>query len=101
VKKLIVALILVVVLTVSFATPAFAGDGKGNMPGKADELGLWHGLWGALFRIAWGWHWGSGNGAHTHSGWGIGVSVRHAIFNIMDSEPPAHNWNGPEPEPPT
>jgi len=89
-KKLIVSLILVVLLTVTFAAPAFADED--NMPGKAAELGRWKGLWN-FFRIGWGW--GNGNGSPV--GWGIGVSIRHAIFNIMDGEPPAHNWNGPEP----
>ena len=39
-KKLLVALILGVILTATLATPAFAGDGNGNMPGKAGDT-LW------------------------------------------------------------
>ena len=39
-KKLIVAVILAVVLTATLATPAFAWDPPGNMPGKAGDT-LW------------------------------------------------------------
>ena len=88
-KKLLTSFIIVVVLITIFATPAFA-DSENNMPGKAADLGLWKGLWNSLYRIGWGWHMGNGN--DNQVGWGIGVSVRHAIFNIMDGEPPAHNW---------
>ena len=44
-KKLILALILAVVLTLTLATPAFAGppeDKPGNMPGKAADNLLEH-----------------------------------------------------------
>ena len=38
-KKLMISFILAVLLTATVVTPAFADDGKGNMPGKAAELG--------------------------------------------------------------
>ena len=91
-KRLLISLFLVLVLMVTFAAPICADSEKSNMPGKAADLGPWKGLWNFL-RIGQG----LGNGNGSPMAWGIGVSVRHAIFNIMNGEPPAHNWNGPEP----
>ena len=84
-KKLIVALILTIVLTLTLATPAFAGppedkQGPGNMPvGAEDALSgivtyvpgtYYHHMWISFAAIVWGnnsqgWHslWGNiGNG---------------------------------------
>lgn len=66
-KKLLVALILVTVLTVTLATPAFAGGGNGNMGGKnagtdPDDSSSWLrnpqgypiGLINGLLHVGWG-----------------------------------------------
>ena len=87
-KKLIVAVILAVVLTLTLATPAFADGGNGNMGGKNAGLGLWQGLSGAIRHIAWGW----GNGNGVPAGWGIYVATNHAISNIMGGDPPGQPW---------
>ncbi len=50
-KKLLISLLLAVVLTVTFVTPAFADSEKSRMPGKAAGLGDWLGLWNALYTI--------------------------------------------------
>ena len=58
-KKLLVALILAVVLTLTLATPAFAGppeDKPGNMPGKS-EGGLTNAYWSLVYG-SWGIGWG-------------------------------------------
>ena len=49
-KKLLISLLLAVVLIMTFTTPAFANDGKGNMPGQAADG--WQGLWNAFTIIA-------------------------------------------------
>ena len=87
-KKLIISLILAILLTATFITPAFADDGKGNMPGKAADLGLWHGLWNAVYRTyGWGVFMSGGNAAYN--------SVR-AIWVIYD-----YLIDGQTPEPPS
>ncbi len=53
-KKLLLIVILVIVMSLTFTAPAFADDGKGNMPGKAADLGLWLGLWNGFGRMGWG-----------------------------------------------
>lgn len=53
-KKLLVALILAVILSMTLATPAFAGDGNGNMPGKAGDMGYFRGLLNAWRSIGMG-----------------------------------------------
>ncbi len=50
-KKLLISLLLAVVLTVTFVTPAFADSEQSRMPGKAAGLGDWLGLWNALYTI--------------------------------------------------
>ena len=90
-KKLLVAVILAVVLTMTLATPAFAGppeDKPGNMPGKAADLGMWQGLWNGMGRTyGWGVEMSGGNAAY--------ASVR-AIWVIVDyliqGQPPEPPW---------
>ena len=90
-KKLALALILAVVLSLTIATPVFADDGQGNMPGKATDLGdNWKGLKGAIRRIGQGA--GYGNSPISWAGTGVYVSTNHAISNIMNGDPPGKPW---------
>ena len=87
-KRLILALILAVVLSLTIATPVFASDlPNGNMPGQSTSQGYWQGLNGAIKHIGSGL--GNGNGP---IGWipGIHVSVNHAIENVMDGDLPTN-----------
>ena len=61
-KKVLVALILAVVLTVTFATPAFAGDPPQKMPGgsmpEEGKAGLETAKVGITLGYPQGWLWG-------------------------------------------
>lgn len=87
-KKLILALILAVVLSLTIATPVLADDGQGNMPGVAASFPMedWKGLTGAIRRIGQGA--GYGNSPISWAGWGVYVSTNHAILSIMNGDPP-------------
>ena len=89
-RKLLVALILALILSLTFATPAFADDGKGNMPGKAGDLGNFRGLWNAFRCIGMGfWI----NGFYPPSQPCVGAWLRH--WDIRDGQPPAKpHWAG-------
>ena len=66
-KKLLVALLLSVILTMTFASPAFAGGPPDNNPGLEIEEGPgWYGLVsGALLGISNNWAPGVGMGRYT------------------------------------
>jgi len=89
-KKLALALILALVLTMIFSIPVLADDGQGNMPGKANDLGdNWKGLNGAIRRI------GVGSGKDQGKDPprfipGIHISVNHAIQNVMNGDLPTN-----------
>ena len=104
-KKLLVALILAVILTATLATPAFADEGKGNMPGNAGDLenplenpqGWICGLKNAMYyRLGWG-HWVSylmtGKWSNPAAyGW---AAKYHSFLHITSGEPPAKpHWAG-------
>ena len=100
-KKLLVALILSVILSMTFATPAFAGDGNGNMPGKAGDLenpqGWVCGLLNSLYHLAWG-PWmasmmsGGANTIPVAYGW---YAKAHSYYHIINGQPPAKpHWAG-------
>ena len=101
-KKLIVALILVLVLTVTLAAPVFAGEppqnkpGPGNMPDGAEDA-LWDVCFGTPWyavhhmRVAW---WGQiqGNtlqGAyHAHGPVTATYQLRAVLLGILPPWPP-------------
>ena len=66
-KKLLVALLLSVILTMTLATPAFAGGPPENNPGLEEEVGPgWYGLvLGAMLGIYNNWVPGVGMGMYT------------------------------------
>lgn len=75
-KKLLVALILAVILTMTFATPAFAGGPPENNPGLTTFGPGWYGLvLGAMLGISNNWVPGVGNGMYV-------------IFDLIKSGPP-------------
>ena len=78
-KKLLVALLLSVVLTMTFATPVFAGDPKGDMPDEGIA-----GLQKALPKIQWclagGFGWMNGQGLHrAYGSWLAYWQLRRAL----------------------
>ena len=85
-KKLLVALILAVVLTMTFATPAFAGDPKGDMPDEGIT-----GLEKALPNIRWcmagGFSW-MNNGQGLHRAYGSGMAWLHVGRALAQDCPP-------------
>ncbi len=91
-RKLLVALILSVILSMTFATPAFADDGKGNMPGNADDLEPWRGLKNALWHKAWGVVMSGGNAVF--NAWG----AVYRLHDVIAGQPPAKpGWaSGPK-----
>jgi len=75
-KKLLVALILAVVLTLTLATPAFAGGPPENNPGLKTYGPGWYGLvLGAMLGISNNWVPGVGNGMYV-------------ICHLVESGPP-------------
>ncbi len=103
-KKLLVALLLVVVLSLTLVTPAFADDGKGNMPGNSADLvnpqGWVCGLLNSLGHVGWG-PWIAGmmsGGANAYPaayGW---YAKAHSYYHIISGQPPAkpHWASGPK-----
>ncbi|MFC2013063.1 hypothetical protein ACFLUE_02110 [Chloroflexota bacterium] len=85
-RKLLMVLILVVALTLPGATPAFAGDGEGNMPGKATELGCWAGLWNALGHMGWGLVQSGGKAVFAAYG------AVHSHWSVINGQHPAKPW---------
>lgn len=96
-KKLALALILALVLTMIFSIPVLADDGQGNMPGVAASfpMGDWKGLTGAIRHIGQGG--GYGNSPISWAGNGVYVSTNHAILNIMEGDSPRKPWWAPAP----
>ena len=109
-KKLLIALLLSVILTATLATPAFAGDGNGNMGGK--NAGTLPPPWTNPLRNPQGWIVGLVNGLG-HLGWGPSVAglmsgdantiptaygwaaSSHSIYHILNGQPPAKpHWAG-------
>ncbi|MBA7476609.1 hypothetical protein ES707_11997 [subsurface metagenome] len=94
-KRLLVALILAVVLTLTLATPAFAGppedkpgpgnmpDGPGNMP-PSGRAGVSHGQ-DATVGNGWFWGWGSGQGRYYGPG-----HAKFVLGKILDGIP--YGW---------
>ena len=90
-KKQLVALFLAVVLTVTFATPAFAGDPKGDMPDEGIA-----GLEKALPNIRWcmagGFGWmnsqGPMNGQGLHRAYGSCIASLHVLRALAQDCPP-------------
>ena len=75
-RKLLVALILVVVLSLTFATPAFAGGPPENHPGLEAGSGPgWYGLCWAMVCIYQNWVPGVGMGMYT-------------MFHLTEEGPP-------------
>ena len=91
-KRLIISFILAVLLTVTFTAPAFAYDGKGNMPGSATNLPLWQGLINALWHKAWGVVMSQGNAVFNSYG------AVYRLYDVIAGQPPAKPWwaSGPK-----
>ena len=89
-KKLLLVLLLVAIMSLSLATPIFADEG--NMPGKATELGPRAGLWNALGHIGWGYIQSGGNAVIAAYG-----AVR-SHWSVIYAQPPAKPWwaSGPK-----
>ena len=109
-KRLLVALLLSLVLTLTLVTPAFADGGNGNMGGKnagtdPDDSSSWLrnpqgypiGLINGLLHVGWG-PWitsmmsGGANTVPNAYGW---HAVSHSIRHIFNGQPPAKpHWAG-------
>ncbi|MFC2051984.1 hypothetical protein ACFLT4_04575 [Chloroflexota bacterium] len=108
-KKLLLALTMAVVLSLTLATPAFADEGNGNMGGK--NAGTLPPPWTNPLRNPQGWIVGLVNGLF-HLGWGPymaytntgewpdpaaygWIAMSRSIHYILNGEPPAKpHWAG-------
>jgi len=86
-KKLILAVILAVVLTLTLATPVFADEGNGNMGGK--NAGTLPPPWTNPLRNPQGWIVGLVNGLG-HLGWG--PYMAHVMSGGANADPAAYGW---------
>ena len=103
-KKLLISLLLAIILITTFAAPAFAYEGKGNMGGKNAGADPWHPS--SLLINPQGWVVGLVNGLYYHLAWGHMTSVEktgkphtniaygwilkpRAFFGITNGQPPA------------
>lgn len=97
-KKLALALILALVLTVTFSTPVLAeGDGPDNMPEETADhlLDDVRGTWGHTCSLGFGNEQGRGiaNWGRGYVGYGVSNNARGVITIIaQQGNPPGQGW---------
>ncbi|MFC1987326.1 hypothetical protein ACFLVH_02120 [Chloroflexota bacterium] len=91
-KKILISLFLSIVLTITFAIPAFADEGNGNMPGKSADMGIKRGILNGLYlHLGWGsWISSVMSGGNANAGLAPGwYAKNHSFSHILNGEPPA------------